>query len=105
MITITEKDGACIIVIETPNSAEKELIKKAKEVKSSAIKASGVWSKFKCNQNKNVGIASNTVASGWTNEAKEQPVAEQPAPQPDPNKFVDFDGFEEDIDLDDYPSF
>lgn len=103
MITITEKDGACIIMIETPNSAEKELIKKAKEVESSARKASSVWSKFKCNQNKNNEVASNAVASGWANKAKEQPVAEQPAPQIDPNEFVDLDGFEEIIGLDDYP--
>lgn len=50
MITITEKDGATIIVIENPSGSEQRVIEQARK----AIKAlsDDVWSKFACNKGK-----------------------------------------------------
>ena len=51
MITITEKDGATIIVVENPTATEKRVIEQAKNTQK-AKSTSSVWSKFACNKNK-----------------------------------------------------
>ena len=48
MITISEKDGATIIVIEQPSGTEKRLIEQAKRAQK--ILSDEVWGKFACNQ-------------------------------------------------------
>lgn len=48
--TISEKDGATIIVIENPTGSELRLIEKAKEVQN--ILSDDVWAKFACNKGK-----------------------------------------------------
>lgn len=48
MISISEKDGATIIVIEQPSGTEKRLIEQAK--RAQRILSDEVWGKFACNQ-------------------------------------------------------
>lgn len=50
MITISEKDGATIIVIENPSGSEQRIIEKAKDAQK--VLSSDVWAKFACNKNK-----------------------------------------------------
>ncbi len=50
MISITEKDGAAIIVIENPSGTEKRLLEQAK--KAQRVLSGDVWGKFACNQKK-----------------------------------------------------
>lgn len=56
MVSVSEKDGATIIVIENPSLAEKSFIQKAKNMQ--AID-DNVWSRFKCNQKNNSNSASD----------------------------------------------
>jgi hypothetical protein len=55
MITITEKDGATIIVIENPNKEELKIINDAKR-----MTAGSIFSKFACNR-KNKEVSSITA--------------------------------------------
>lgn len=50
MISISEKDGATIIVIENPTGSEQRLIKQAKKTKQAI--SDDVWAKFACNKGK-----------------------------------------------------
>lgn len=50
MISISEKDGATIIVIENPTGSEQRVIEQAR--KASKVLSDDVWSKFACNKNK-----------------------------------------------------
>lgn len=50
MISISEKDGATIIVIEKPSGTEQRLIEQAK--KAQRILSDEVWGKFACNKKK-----------------------------------------------------
>ena len=52
MLTISEKDGATIIVIEEPTPSEEILIKQANQIQR--FSSGSVWSKFKCNQSSDV---------------------------------------------------
>lgn len=55
MITISEKDGATIIVIENPSENEKKIIEQAKNNQVESPKknvSNNVWAKFACNRNK-----------------------------------------------------
>lgn len=48
MVTISEKDGATIIVIENPTSSEQQIIEKAKAAQN--VLSDDVWAKFACNK-------------------------------------------------------
>lgn len=61
MITITEKDGATIIVIEKPSGSEQKVIEQAKKVQQAL--SSNVWSKFACNRNKSNTSQTTTTSN------------------------------------------
>lgn len=55
MVTVTEKDGATIIVIENPTGLERQLIAQAKKLKNGTYEHE-MWGKFKCNQKNNTSV-------------------------------------------------
>ena len=73
MITIAEKDGATIIVVENPTAGEQRVIQKAKEVMNNL--SPDFWSKFKCNTSANTTKAtprtSSTAADFWSKFKKD----------------------------------
>ena len=64
MITIAEKDGATIIVVENPTAGEQRVIQKAKEVMNNL--SPDFWSKFKCNTSANTTKATPRTSSTAT---------------------------------------
>lgn len=84
MISISEKDGATIIVIENPTRSEQKVIEQAK--KASENPMSSVWSKFACNKDK----------YPVKNETSKSPANEL-------GEFINLDDFEVICDADDCP--
>lgn len=64
MISITEKDGAAIIVIENPSGTEKRLLEQAKRAQK--VLSDDVWGKFACNKKK--AQTTDEVADNHDNE-------------------------------------
>lgn len=89
MITLTEKDGATIIVVENPTGSEQRLVEQAKRIVNSY--SSSFWSK----NAEMRGTATQTSASsnGW-GETKQEP-APKPSAQETADGFINLDDFEE----------
>lgn len=99
MITITEKDGATIIVIENPSGSEQRVIEQARK----AIKAlsDDVWSKFACNKGKT--SAKNEQNSFDNSDEKAQKNKEQEDISEELGEYIDLSEFEPLYDMGDCP--
>ncbi len=69
MITISEKDGATIIVIENPSGTEKALIQKAKQALNSNEKAAGFWAKH--NKERGVPVKETPVPENQKTDSED----------------------------------
>lgn len=61
MLSVTEKDGATIIVIENPTGSEQRIIEQAKKVQYSL--SAEAWKKFACNQKKEQNDFMDTLSN------------------------------------------
>lgn len=93
MISITEKDGATIIVIENPSGSEQRVIEQAK--KATKALSDDVWSKFACNKGK--------IPVKNEQECLDNPNKEQVESSEQLGEYIDLSEFEPLYDMGDCP--
>lgn len=90
MITISEKDGSTIIVVENPTGSEQRIIEQARRLVNSYD--SSFWAKN--NEMRGTAPATQKSASGW-GKPKQEESNSKPVSLESKDGFINMDDFEE----------